>query len=118
MKNEKNRMIAVRTVCAVMILLCVLPLLTGCGMRLDGTYSCMAADTGEAYTFDGNRVTVVLYVMGKTLVEYSGTYRIRENKITFTFPEDKEDIYNGTFAFSISSDGSSIEIGETTFVKA
>ena len=117
MKNEKNRMITVRIACTVLLLLTVLQVLTGCGMRLDGTYSCMAADTGEAYTFDGNRVTVVLYVMGKTFVEYSGTYRIRENEITFAFPEDKEEIYNGTFAFSASADGSSIEIGETTFVK-
>lgn len=83
----------------------------------EGTYSCIAADTGEKYIFKGRTVRVMLYIMGKTAIDYSGTYRLKDGEITFDFPKDVDDIYNGTFRYELSEDGTSIVIGETVFTK-
>lgn len=91
-----------------------------CGTREyvpDGTYSCIAGDTGEQYIFDGKNVRVILYIMGNTAVDYSGTYRLEGDRITLNFPKDTDDIYNGTYYYEIAEDGSSIVIDDDTLTK-
>ncbi len=83
----------------------------------DGTYSCLAGDTGEQYIFEGKHVRVTLYAMGNVFADFSGTYRLSGDKITFDFPEDTDDIYNGTYFYEISEDGSFITIDTAVFVK-
>lgn len=94
--------------------------LFSCGARErvpDGTYSCIAGDTGEQYIFEGKSVRVLLYAMGNVWADYSGTYRLSGDEITFDFPEDTDGIYSRTYIYEISEDGSSITIGADVFVK-
>ena len=81
----------------------------------DGIYSCIEADTGERYIFSGDQVRVTLYLMGQVTENHVGTYFLKDGRITFHFPTDKDGIYSKTLAFSISEDGQSITIGKDVF---
>ncbi|MBR2907533.1 MAG: hypothetical protein IKC26_05750 [Clostridia bacterium] len=90
----------------------------GTGERVpSGTYSCIAGDTGEQYIFDGRRVRVLLYIMGETAIDFSGSYRLSGDEITFDFPDDTDGIYSGTRSYAISEDGSRVTIDKDVFTK-
>lgn len=85
---------------------------------LSGVYSCVAADTGDVYTFHpSGKVRVQLFFGGTPAIDYTGTYRLDEKKgeITFDFPEDREKFYTGTFSFSSEEDGKKLIIDGVTF---
>lgn len=112
----------IKRICTVVSLLLVGTLLISlascaAGGVPDGTYSCVAADTGEVYIFEGSKVRVTLYLLGNATEDYTGSYSVEGDSITFRFPQDKDGIYSGTFSYSIADDGESITIDGQPFVK-
>ena len=109
----------VKALAALFLLLLLLPLVSACAGDgpLDGTYSCVAADTGEVYTFKGNKVNIRLYIMGAKAVDYDGTYKIKDGMIIFDFPKDTDNIYTGRQSVEILDDGEKLRIGDVTFEK-
>ena len=81
----------------------------------DGTYSGIAGDCGEKYIFDGKRVRMVSYLLGNVAFDYSGTYTLSGDEITFRFPEDEDGLYSRTLKFALSEDGKSITIDGDVF---
>ncbi len=92
---------SVRIVAVVMALLMVTLVFASCGKTLKGTYSAEAFGTGASYEFSGKNVTVTYKALGNVLYEIEGTYKIEDDKITFTFENDDENAkdYSGTFDF-------------------
>lgn len=81
----------------------------------DGIYSGIAGDCGEEYTFNGRRVRIVSYLLGNVAFDYSGTYTISGDEITFRFPDDEDGLYSRTLKFALSEDGKSITIDGDVF---
>lgn len=92
---------------------------TACKTRekLSGTYSCIAAETGEEYIFSGiSNVRIRLYVMGEVVLDLRGTYQISGDFITFSLRNDSDGAYNGIHSFE-KIDGNSIRIDEGIYTK-
>ena len=72
-----------------------------CGARLSGKYSAEVWGTGVVYEFKGSKVFITLKIAGFSGEATEGTYKIKDDKITFTFETDDSDIksYEGTFDF-------------------
>ena len=81
----------------------------------DGTYSGVAADFGEVYTFKGKKVRVVAYLFGEIAEQHDGAYTLTGDSITFRFPTDEDGIYSRTLTYAISEDGDSITIDGDVF---
>ena len=116
----KRSLLIYRTLCAGLALLFILLICVSCdrnGGIPDGTYSCIEADTGEMYIFSGKKVQVKLYIMGNVTEDHSGTYRVKDGKITMSFPSDRYDIYNGTFDYALSEDGKTLTISGEEFAR-
>ena len=112
----KNRIL--KTAVLMLAVITLLLLVSACEEEkgpLDGIYACVAADTGEVYTFSGNKVNVKLYLMGSVAVDYNGTYEIRDGMIIFDFPKDTDNIYTGQQTVEILEDGAFLRIGDVTF---
>lgn len=106
-----------RVLALVMALMMVTLVFASCGKTLKGTYAAEIAGSGVEYEFSGKNVTATVKVLGKTVAEMEGTYKIKDDKITFTFEgEDKDaEEYNGEFDFEETEDG--IKIGEFEYKK-
>ena len=100
---------------AVVTLACVF---ASCGTRLSGKYTAEAFGTGVTYEFKGSKVSITLKLLGFSGDAVEGTYKIKDDKITFTFESDEEEIkeYNGTFDFVKGDDY--IKIGGMEYKKA
>lgn len=72
----------------VVVMLCLS--FAACGKTLSGTYSADFLGTGTELTFDGNKVTLALVVLGKEIASTEGTYKIEEDEITFDFVDESE----------------------------
>ena len=107
----------IKGVALLLVAVTLFLLAASCGKEkgpLDGIYACVAADTGEVYTFSGNKVNIKLYIMGSVAVDYDGKYEIRDGMITFDFPKDTDNIYNGKQTVEILEDGAKLRIGDVT----
>ena len=94
--------------------------LASCSKKLSGKYSMEEFGTGVTMTFDGNKVTTAAKAVGMELYSVSGTYEIKDGKITIAYEgENAEDAkeYSGTFDFEELDDGS-IKIGVLTLKEA
>ena len=113
---------SVRIIALVMAVLTVTLVLAACGATLSGTYSAEVAGTGKTYTFKGNKVTVTYKAVGVEVYSYDGTYKIKDDKITFEFTSDNDNEanevkkYSGTFDFE-ELDNGDIKIGILTYKK-
>lgn len=75
---------SVKILAVVMVALMLCLTLASCGKRLSGTYETI----GKKMTFDGKNVSVEYL----SLVTFTGTYEIKDGKISFDFTgEDEED---------------------------
>ena len=108
----------VRILALVMALATVLFVFAACGKTLKGEYSAEIAGTGVTYEFEGKNVTITTKVLGIKALELEGTYKIKDDEITFTFESDEKDAkeYNGTFDFEEGDDY--IKIGVVKYEKA
>lgn len=106
----------VRILALVMALATVLCVFAACGKTLKGEYSAEIAGTGVTYTFEGSKVTITTSVLGVKAVEIEGTYKIKDDEITFTFESDDKDAkeYDGTFDFEEGDDYIKIGIAKYT----
>ncbi len=118
MKRSTKNSAFVRAICMIGMILLLLSLLacTKNGGIPDGIYSCIEADTGEMYTFSGTKVTVTLFIMGNVTEHHIGRYSVEDGMITMEFPTDPYGIYSGSFAFTLSEDGTTLTIGDDVFV--
>ena len=93
-------------------------LLVACGKKLDGKYTLSVAGTGADYDFDGSKVTITVKVLGQNVASAEGTYSIEDDKITFEFESEDEEVekYSGTFDFEEGEDY--IKIGVLQYTKA
>ena len=90
----------------------VCALLASCGTTLSGTYSNKVdvfgvSSTETVYKFTGKKVSIKVAtdVMGlESAVEFEGTYKIEDDKITFTFGGEGAE-YSGTVPFAKTDDG-------------
>ena len=101
----------VKILALVMVAAMLCCVLASCGNSLKGTYSAEALTIRTAYTFDGKNVTVDAGALGFSKQVASGTYKIEDNKIVFTFGEGNE--YTGSFDFEKGDDY--IKIGGVTY---
>lgn len=108
---------SIRVLALVMALTMVLFVFASCGKKLSGKYSAEVLGTGATYEFKGSKVTITVKALGSSVLEVEGTYKIDDDKITFTFESDDEDAdkYNGTFDFEEKED--SIKIGLVEYKK-
>ena len=88
-----------------------------CGARLSGKYSAEVWGTGITYEFKGSKVFITLKIAGFSGDAVEGKYEIKDDKITFTFESDDDDVkkYDGTFDFE-KGDGY-IKIAGTKYEK-
>lgn len=106
-----------KLLCGVLIVVMMLSLVA-CGTKLSGTYKTDGNLLYQAYTFDGNKVTVKTYVAGAKVLEFEGTYEISGDEITITYAEDEETgdaLAAGTYEFEKTDDG--IKIGKIELTK-
>lgn len=96
----------IRVMALVMALVIVGGLLVACGKTLSGTYSAEVIGSGVSYEFKGNKVTVTVKTLGAELGSAEGTYKIADDKITFEFDSEDDDVkkYSGTFDFEEGED--------------
>ena len=84
--------------------------------RLSGTYAAEMMGTEVAYTFEGDKVTRSVTLLGITDTEATGTYEIHDGWITFDFDDyssDEDPTYDGTYEFEKGDDF--IKIGTITY---
>ena len=94
-------------VIAVVLLICMLGLtLVSCGKKLSGTYSAEVIGSGAEYEFSGSKVTITIKALGAEIASAEGKYSIDDNKITFEFESEDDDVkkYGGTFDFEEGDD--------------
>ncbi len=108
---------SIRVLALVMALTMVLFVFASCGKKLSGKYSAEVLGSGATYEFKGSKVTITAKLLGSAIFEAEGTYKIEDDKITFTFESDDEDAsdYNGTFDFEEKEN--SIKIGIVEYKK-
>lgn len=108
---------SIRVLALVMALTMVLFVFASCGKKLSGEYSAEVLGSGATYEFKGSKVTITVKLLGSAVFTAEGTYKIADDKITFTFEsdDDKADEYNGTFDFEEKED--SIKIGIVEYKK-
>ena len=95
--------------------------LSACSQKLSGKYEAKAFGAVVCtYEFEGDKVTIYTpRVLGQE-IRVEGTYKIKDDKITFTFDTEVEDEsieYAGTFDFEkgdgyIKIDGTKLELAE------
>lgn len=96
-------------ICAVILAVILLVLLTACGgSKLNGTYTSQSF-ISQTFTFDGNNVTMSAFG-----INAYGTYKISGNQIEITYSMLGSE-YTWTQPFSQS--GNTINIGGTDFVR-
>ena len=82
----------VRILALVMALATVLCVFAACGTTLSGTYSnveeVLGIESGARIEFSGKKFEMTLIVLGQEAT-LEGTYKIKDDKITFTFDEDE-----------------------------
>ncbi len=108
---------SIRVLALVMALTMVLFVFASCGKKLSGKYSAEVLGSGATYEFKGSKVTITVKLLGSSVFDAEGTYKIDGDEITFTFESDDEeaDEYNGTFDFEEKED--SIKIGAIEYKK-
>ncbi len=108
---------SIRVLALVMALTMVLFVFASCGKKLSGKYSAEVLGSGATYEFKGSKVTITVKLLGSSVFDAEGTYKIDGDEITFTFESDDEeaDEYNGTFDFEEKED--SIKIGVIEYKK-
>lgn len=92
----------VKILALVMVAAMLCCVLASCGNTLKGTYAAEVATIRTAYTFDGDKVTIDAGALGFSTQVAEGTYKIEDDKITFTFGEDNK--YTGSFSFEKGED--------------
>lgn len=115
---KKTLRIVALAMVAVMLCLC----LASCGKSLSGEYffgDKTVTKSYTTYTFKGNKVTVEVYVLGNKVGNdsFEGTYKIKDNEITFTYTNAAGEEKSNTQSFEELEDGS-IKIGLVTYKKA
>ena len=106
----KKTILKIVALSLVAVMICAL--LVSCGTTLSGTYSAKidvgVAESETSYKFSGKKVTVTTTagVAGfEKTVELDGTYKIEDDKITFTFEGEDANSYSGTVPFEKTEDG-------------
>ncbi len=101
----------------VMLLGCIFAL-ASCAKQLNGTYkSDELLGSYTTFTFEGNKVSLKLTVMGFTSDKaIEGTYKIEDGKIAFDFGDNEDaDDFSEPMDFEEATDY--IKIGGTTYFK-
>ncbi len=108
---------SIRIIAAALVAVILCLSLAACGKTLSGTYSAEILGSGATYEFKGSKVTITVKALGAELASVEGKYSIKDDKITFEFDSDDEDIkdYSGTFDFEETDDG--IKIGLVEYTK-
>lgn len=108
----------VKVIALALVLVTLTSVLASCGARLSGKYSLEGFGTGVVYEFKGSKVFITLKVAGFSGEATEGKYKIKDDKITFTFESDDDDVkkYDGTFDFEKGDDY--IKIAGVKYTKA
>jgi len=120
-------MTKVVAVALVAVIMCMM--LASCGNTISGTYSGkgsgLLSGVSYSYEFKGKNVTVTtkteIPILGTIVNTQTGTYEIKDEKITFTWSEDDETndkgtvVETGPYDFEKGSDY--IKIGGLTLTK-
>ena len=95
-----------RVIAVVMVAIMLCLSLASCGKKLSGTYSAEVFGSGVEYEFSGSKVTITVKVLGAEVGSAEGKYSIKDDKITFEFESEDEDVdkYSGTFDFEEGED--------------
>lgn len=111
-KTMKN---FVRIASLVLVVVVLTMTLASCG-GVSGSYTTgEALGTGVTYTFKGSKVTIEAKVIG-VVTTFEGKFKVKDDKITFTFEDDKAKSYEGEFAFEKGKDY--VKIAGITYTKA
>lgn len=118
----------VKIVALALVLVMALACLISCGKTIKGEYEASVLGTGFNLKFDGKNVAITVKAFGLSSDPINATYKIEDDKITFTIPEDVEmsatvkglfnDIFGqpATLEIGEGEDGTAyIKIGESKF---
>ena len=107
----------VRLIALAMVAVMLCLALAACGKTISGKYSAEALGTGATYDFKGSKVTVTYKALGTEVYSVECKYEIKDDKITFTFESEDDDVkaYNGTFDFEEGENY--IKVGLTKYEK-
>lgn len=61
--------------------------LAACAKTLSGKYQATVFGNGTVLTFDGNKVTIAITVLGQELGAIEAGYEIKDDKISFNFTD-------------------------------
>ncbi len=112
---------SIRIVAVAMALLMLTLVFASCGTTLSGTYAneveAFGVASGTSFTFKGSKVSMTIKVAGISGDAIEGTYKIKDDKITFTFEGDSDDAkkWNQEVSFEKTDDG--IKIGGVEYKK-
>ena len=80
----------VKIVALALVLVMALACLISCGKTIKGEYEASVLGTGVNLKFDGKNVAITVKVLGLSSDPINATYKIEDDKITFTLPENAE----------------------------
>ena len=121
-RDERNSIMkkTVRILAATMALLMVCFVFASCG-TISGTYSneveAFGIASGTTFTFKGNKVSMTIKVAGMSSDPIEGTYKIKGDKITFTFKGDSKDAEKWNQELSFEKTDAGIKIGGVEYKK-
>ncbi len=83
---------ATRIIALALVLIMSVAMLASCGNTLSGKYAKEESGTKMTFDFNGDKCTISISVTALNLsTSLDATYKIEDDKIAFTFSEDKED---------------------------
>ena len=109
-----KKFVSILSLTLVAVLLCAT--LASCGVS--GTYkSASLFESYTQYTFKGSKVIADVYVAGvKATDSFEGKYKIKDDKITFTWKDSDGNEKSSSASFE-KVDSKTIKIGGVTFTK-
>ena len=111
----------VRILCLTLVAVMLCATLASCGGVASGEYvngDTEVTKTYTKYTFSGSKVTFEAYVVGSKVGDnsFEGKYKVKDDKITFTWENAEGEEETSTMDFEEKEDGS-IKIGLLTYKK-
>lgn len=116
----------IKLIALALVLVMSVLTLAACAKTLSGKYQATVFGNGTVLTFNGNKVTIAITAFGKELGAVEANYEIKDDKISFSFPEldDSADAAVQAFADALKEpvafeEGDDyIKIGSTKYNKA
>ena len=90
----------IKIIALALVLVMSVLTLAACAKTLSGKYQATVLGNGTVLTFNGNKVTIAITVVGKEIGSIEANYEIKDDKISFSFPELDDSADSAVQAFA------------------